>query len=123
MTKVALDNVVTYIRVVWDCRVNGHNETLWQPGFRLPTFQDATDMVVKSLSIPVGDYLEQGSTVMKYTQDVGRFIKTFQGDVDLGVMFNNFFPTSLRDTPWGCALCTLMLWRARSLKRLKGFVS
>ena len=90
VTKVFLNNVVTDIRVVWDCRVNGHNETLWQPGFRLPTFDDAADMVVKWLSMPVGDYFDQGSPVMDYTQDVGRFIKTFQGDVDVGAMFNNF---------------------------------
>ena len=29
VTKVAPKNVVTDIRVVWDCRINGHNETLW----------------------------------------------------------------------------------------------
>ena len=90
VTKVALNNVITDIRVVWDCRINGHNETLWQPGFRLPTFDDAADMVIKWLSIPVGDYLKQGSPVMDYTQDASLFIKTFQGDVDVGAMFNNF---------------------------------
>ena len=31
VTKVSLNNVTTDIRVVWDCRVNGHNATLWQP--------------------------------------------------------------------------------------------
>ena len=90
VTKVSLDNVVTDIRVVWDCRINGHNATLWQPGFRLPTFADAADMVVKWLSIPVGDYLAQGSPVMDYTQDASVFTKTYQGDVDVGAMFNNF---------------------------------
>ena len=55
VTKVALDNIVTDIRVIWDCRINGHNETLWQPRFWLPTFQDAVDMVVKWLFVPVVD--------------------------------------------------------------------
>ena len=47
-------------------------------------------MVVKWLSIPVGDYLVQSSPLMDYTQDTIHFIKTFQGDVDVGAMFNIF---------------------------------
>ena len=43
-------------------------------------------MGIKWLSMPVGDYLDQGSTVMDYTQDASRFIKTFQGDVDVGAI-------------------------------------
>ena len=39
----------------------------------------------------VGDFLDQGSPVMGYTQDASWFIKTFQGDnVDVGTMFNSF---------------------------------
>ena len=56
----------------------------------LPAFQDAADMIVKWLSMPVGDYLEQGSPKMDYTQDAGTCIPTFQTDVDVGSMFHNF---------------------------------
>ena len=91
VTKVSLNNVVTDIRVVWDCRINGHNATLWQLGFRLPIFDDVVDIVVKRLSILVGNYLDQRSPVrVDYTQDADLFIKTFQGDEDVGTMFNNF---------------------------------
>ena len=90
IVKVMIDGVVADIRVVWDCTANGHNDTLWVPSFMLPNFQDAADMVVKWLPMPVGDYLEQGSPVVDYTQDAGTFIPTFQGDIDVGSMFHNF---------------------------------
>ena len=90
IAKVTVDGVAMDIRVVWDCTANGHNDTLWVPSFMLPTFQDAADMVVKWLPIPVGDYLEQGSPVLDYTQEAATFIPTFQGDIDVGSMFHNF---------------------------------
>ena len=75
------------IRVVWDCKVNGLNRTLWAPSFMLPTFQDAEDMVVKWLPKPVGDYLDAGSPVIDYTEEGTKFIPTVQGDIDVGAMF------------------------------------
>ena len=87
--KVTIDGVAVD-HVVWDCTANGHNDTLWVTSFMLPNFQDAADMVVKWLPIPVGDYLEQGLPVLDYTQEVATFIPTFQGDIDVGSMFHNF---------------------------------
>ncbi|KAL7525378.1 hypothetical protein ACHAXR_003796, partial [Thalassiosira sp. AJA248-18] len=65
--KLVLLGVVLDVRCVWDSRSNGHNVTLFVPGFMLPTFQNAMDMVVKWLPMPVGDYLELGSPVVDYT--------------------------------------------------------
>ena len=56
----------------------------------LPTFQSAVDLVVRCLLVPVGDYLDQGSPLVDYTQSATSFIKTYLGDVDVGTMFNNF---------------------------------
>ena len=53
--KLDIDGKVVEIRVVWDCTANGHNKTMWTPGFMLPSFQDAADMVVKWLPMPVGE--------------------------------------------------------------------
>jgi len=89
--KVLLeDGTVVDVRCVWDCRINGHNETLWAPGFMLPTAQDAEDQVVKWLSTSVASYLQQGSPIEDYTQDTDHFIKSKQGDIDIGKHFNNF---------------------------------
>ena len=90
VVKVEVAGKVVDIRVVWDCRTNGHNETLWAPGFRLPVFQDMADLVVKWLSCAVGEYLELGSPIQDYTQDATTFIKSFQADIDVGEMFHNF---------------------------------
>lgn len=78
------------IRAVWDAKRNGLNATLWAPRFALPTTLDAEDLVVKWLSIPVGDYLLAGSPLQEYTQDNSLFIKSWQFDADMGQMFQNF---------------------------------
>ena len=72
---VADDGTVTDVCCVWDCKVNGHNATLWVPGFMLPTALDADDQVVKWLSTTVHEYLEAGSPVEDYTQEVTSFTK------------------------------------------------
>jgi hypothetical protein len=56
----------------------------------LPTALCAEDQVVKWLSMTVSEYLQQGSPIMDYTQDTCNFIKTTQGDIDVGQNFNNF---------------------------------
>ncbi len=88
--KLVVDGVVKEIRVVWDCTANGHNNTLWAPGFMLPSFQEAADLVVKWLPISVGEYLSRGSPVIEYTQSEQTFTKTWLGDIDVGAMFHNF---------------------------------
>ena len=88
--KLVVDGVVKEIRVVWDCSANGHNDSLWAPGFMLPSFQDAADMVAKWLPMTVGEYLERGSPVIDYTHLGQTFTKTWLGDIDVGAMFHNF---------------------------------
>ena len=56
----------------------------------LPTALCAEDQVVKWLLVTVGKYLKQGSPVADYTQDTCNYIKTTQGDIDVGQHFNNF---------------------------------
>jgi hypothetical protein len=51
---------------------------------------DVIEMVTKWLSIPVAAYLDAGSPSQDYTQSAGSFVKSKQGDIDVGVMFNNF---------------------------------
>ena len=83
--KIIADNrTVIDVRCVWDCKVNGHNATLWVPGFMLPTASDAEDQVLKWLSTTVREYLEAGSPVEDYTQKVVSFTKSTQGDIDIG---------------------------------------
>jgi len=88
--KLVVEDVVVDVWCVWDCKRNGHNATLWAPGFMLPTALDAEDQVIKWLDIPLGEYLECGSPIMDYTRDPSVFIKTKQGDIDVGQHFNNF---------------------------------
>jgi hypothetical protein len=78
------------IRAVWDAKRNGLNATLWCPKFSLPTTQDAENMVIKWLQVPVGDYLRRGSPPQDYTQDECGFIKSWQFDHDVAQQFNNF---------------------------------
>lgn len=88
---VADDGTITDVRCVWDCTINGLNATLYTPGFMLPTALDAEDQVVKWLSVKVGEHLRRGSPVTDYsTQEASSFIKTTQGDIDVGQHFNNF---------------------------------
>ena len=88
--KLVEDGIVLDVRCVWDCKRSGLNSTLWAPGFMLPTFRKAEDQVVKWLSTTVREYLERGSPVEDYTQDAENFIKSYQGDIDVGKHFNNF---------------------------------
>jgi hypothetical protein len=55
---------------------------------------DVIEMVTKWLSIPVAAYLDAGSPSQDYTQSASSFVKSKQGDIDVGAMFNNF-PTHL----------------------------
>ena len=87
---VSDDGTILDVRCVWDCRRNGHNETLYSPGFMLPTVADAEDQVVKWLAEPVAEYLRLGCPTQVYTQDTNHYIKSVQGDIDIGKCFNNF---------------------------------
>jgi hypothetical protein len=51
---------VVDIRVVWNSKSNGHNATLWAPGFMLDDIGDVLEMVTKWLAVPVADYLDSG---------------------------------------------------------------
>ena len=55
----------------------------------LPSSDDANDMVVKRLPIPVGDYLDQGLPEYDYSQKRD-WISTYQTDLDVEEMFNKF---------------------------------
>lgn len=90
--KIVLeDGTIADVRCVWDCTINGLNATLYAPGFMLPTALDAEDQVVKWLSVNVGEHLRLGSPVTDYsTQEASSFIRTKQGDIDVGQHFNNF---------------------------------
>ena len=91
VVKLMVDDEVLDIRVVWDSKSNGHNATLWAPGFMLDDCEDVKNMVVKWLSIPMGQYLEAGSPPQDYTQPESTFIKSKQGDVGMGGMFVHNF--------------------------------
>ncbi len=56
----------------------------------LDDIEDVIEMVTKWLSIPVATYLDAGSPSQDYTQSASSFVKSKQGDIDIGVMFNNF---------------------------------
>ena len=89
--KVVLDDgTIADVRCVWDCSINGHNARLFAPRFMLPTSSDPEEQVVKWLTMGVAEYLQQGSPPMDYTQDASKFIKSKQGDIDVGEHFNNF---------------------------------
>jgi len=88
---VSEDGTILDVRCVWDCTINGLNGSLYSPGFMLPTPSDAEDQVVKWLSLKVGEYLQRGSPSEDYlSRDASGFIKTKQGDIDVGQHFNNF---------------------------------
>ena len=89
--KAVDDNgIVTDVRIVWDSKINRLNRHLWAAGFRLPTCRDGESQVVKWLLTPVSEYLREGSPVLDYTQEDNVFIKSKQGDIDVGQHFNNF---------------------------------
>jgi hypothetical protein len=81
---------VVDIRVVWNSKSNGHSATLWAPGFMLDDIGDVVEMVTKWLAFPVAAYLNAGSPSQNYTQSASTFVKSKQGDIDVGAMFNNF---------------------------------
>ena len=78
------------IRVVFDSKANGHNACVWAASFLLGFFGDLMEMVCKWLSIPVGIYFERGCPDEDYTQDSNKFIKSWQGDIDVGSQFHNY---------------------------------
>jgi hypothetical protein len=80
-----VDGEVLDIQVVWNSKFNGHNATLWAPGFMLDDIGDVKEMVIKWLAVPVAFYLNAGSPPQDYSLSAGTFIKSKQGD-----MFNNF---------------------------------
>jgi hypothetical protein len=89
VVKLEVDGVIQEIRVVWNSSSNRHNATLWAPGFMLDDIGDVIKMVTKWLSVPVAN-LDSGSPSEDYTQPASSFVKSKQGDIDVGVMFNNF---------------------------------
>jgi hypothetical protein len=78
------------IRAVWNLKLNGHNATLLAPGFMLDDIGDVIEMVMKWLAVPVAAYLYAGSPSQDYTQSASTFVKSKQGDIDVGATFNNF---------------------------------
>ena len=97
--KVVENGEVLDVRCVWDSKVNGFNQTLWSPGFMLPTSRDAEELVVRWLDVPVGIYLKAGSPQVSYTQPGSHYIKSKQGDIDVGQHFSNFMANE-RDRPY-----------------------
>ena len=51
---------------MWEYTGNGHNDTMWFPGFMLASFDNVKNMVVKCLTVAVGLYLKEGLSVMNY---------------------------------------------------------
>ncbi len=90
VVKVMVGEEVLDIQVVWNSKSNGHNATLWAPGFMLDDIGDVKEMVVKWLAVSVAIYLNAGSPPLDYSQSAGTFIKSKQGDIDVGAIFNNF---------------------------------
>ncbi len=81
---------VVDIRVVWNSNSNGHNATLWAPGFMLDDVGDVIEMVTQWLAVPVATYLDTSLPSQDFTQLASTFIKSKEGDIDVGAMFNNF---------------------------------
>ncbi len=51
---------------------------------------DVIEMVTKWLSVPVATYLNAGLPSKDYTRSASSFVKSKQGDINVGAMFNNF---------------------------------
>ncbi len=60
VVKLEDDSVILEIQVVWNSKSNGHNATLWAPGFMLDDIGNVKEMVVKWLSVPMAVYLDAG---------------------------------------------------------------
>ncbi len=56
----------------------------------LDDIEDVAEMVTKWLAVPVAVYLDSGSPSQDYTQSASTFVKSKQGDINVGAMFNNF---------------------------------
>ena len=72
---VPVDNTVIDMHCVWDCKRNGHNDSLWVPEFFIDGPREAEDHLIKWLVTPVKDYLEAGSPWLSYSIP-GLYIKT-----------------------------------------------
>eukprot|EP00986_Skeletonema_menzelii_P016382 scaffold14397_cov80-Skeletonema_menzelii.AAC.1 len=90
IVKAMEGDVVTDIRVIWDCKANGHNKGLWAPGFMLPGADDAENMIVKWLDRPMASYLDDVDCEVDYGQDESVYTKSVQFDIDVGEMFYNY---------------------------------
>ena len=90
VVKLEVEGKILEIRVVWNSKSNGHNSTLWAPGFMLDDIGDVKEMVTKWLSVLAAAYLDAGSPPQDYTRPASSFVKSKQGDIDVGAMFNNF---------------------------------
>jgi hypothetical protein len=88
--RVFIVKAIVDIRVVWNSKSNGHNTTLWAPGFMLGDIGDIIEMVTKWLAVLVADYFDSGLPLHDYTLSTSAFIKSKQGNIDVGAMFNNF---------------------------------
>ena len=106
VVKLMIDGEVLDIRVVWNSKSNGHNATLWAPGFMLDDVGDVMEMVTKWLSVPVATYLDAGSPSQDYTQSSSTFVKSLQGDRDVGAMFSSFRVPHPRGMHWEYELST-----------------
>ncbi len=91
VVKLEVDVVILEIQVVWNYKSNRHNATLWAPGFMLDDIEDVKEMVTKWLSVPAAAYFNAGSPPQDYPQPASNFVKSKQGDIDVGAMFNNFW--------------------------------
>jgi hypothetical protein len=47
-------------------------------------------MVAMWLAVPVAAYLDTGSPSQDYDQSASTFVKSKQGDINVGAIFNNF---------------------------------
>jgi hypothetical protein len=74
VVKLEVDRIILEIRVVWNSKSNGHNATLWAPGFMLDDIGDVKEMVTKWLSNPAAAYLNVGSPPQDYAQPASNFI-------------------------------------------------
>ncbi len=91
------------IHVVWNSKSNGHNTTLWAPGFMLDDIGDVVKMVTKWLAVSVAAFLNAGLPSQDYTQSARAFVKSKQGDINVGVMSTTLGRTRLRGMGWGSA--------------------
>jgi hypothetical protein len=71
------------ISAVWDAKRNGLNSNLWCQKFSVLSTQDAEDLVIKWLFVPVGEYLASGSPPQDYSLDQDAFVKSWQLEHDV----------------------------------------